>query len=150
MTMGQALQKVDRFFAAFNAQDDAGCREIIDEAERAGLDYRSPMGAMSTADEIMTNAIGPFWRAFPDGAVQTLATAETDDGLTIEHHYTGTHTGPLSMPDGTTVPPTGRAIAFDACTVVRSENGTIRSWHAYFDQMAMAVQLGLIPAPATT
>jgi predicted ester cyclase len=146
--MGQVLQKVERFFAAFNAQDEAGCRQIMEEAQRLGpIDYRAPVGALSTVDEIMAASVLPFWAAFPDGAVANSGGAETDGVVVLEHHFTGTHTGPLTMPDGTTVPATGRPIAFAACTVVRAEDGVIRSWHAYFDQMAMAAQLGLLGAP---
>jgi predicted ester cyclase len=145
--MGQALQKVELFFAAFNAQDEAGCRRVMEESQQAGpIDYRAPHGKLSTADEIMAIAVAPFWQAFPDGAVQTTGAAEANGVITLEHLFTGTHTGPLTMPGGPTVPPTGRSIVFEACTVVRTEDGVIRSWHAYFDQMAMAAQLGLVGA----
>jgi predicted ester cyclase len=51
------------------------------------------------------------------------------------------------MPDGE-VPATGRRLTFDACTVATVRDAAIRAWHGYYDQMAIAAQLGLIPAPA--
>jgi predicted ester cyclase len=95
----------------------------------------------------MDQVITPFWRAFPDGVIETVQVADDGDTAAVEHRYAGTHTGTLAMPDGE-VPPTGRRLTFDACTVATVRGTAIRAWHGYYDQMAIAAQLGLIPAPA--
>jgi predicted ester cyclase len=145
--MGPAAEAIEQFYAAFNAQDASGCRAVLDRAAAEGFEYRGPTGALTSPDEIMEQVITPFWRAFPDGAIETVQIADGGDTAAVEHRYTGTHTGPLPMPDGE-VPPTGRRLTFDACTVAAVRGSAIRFWHGYYDQMAIAAQLGLIPAPA--
>ena len=50
--------------------------------------------------------------AFPDCAITLDVSVEQGDTLADEWTLVGTHTGPLVMPDGTEVPPTGKRIEF--------------------------------------
>jgi predicted ester cyclase len=145
--MGPALQAIEQFYAHFNAQDADGCRAVLDRAAVDGFEYRGPTGTLTTPAEILDQVIKPFWRAFPDGVIETVRATDGGDTAAVEHRYSGTHTGPLATPDGE-VPPTGRRLTFDACTVATVRGTALRSWHGYYDQMAIAVQLGLIPTPA--
>lgn len=62
--------------------------------------------------------------------------------------YSGTHTGVLATPQGE-VTATGRTLKLALCDVVEIAAGRIVSIRAYYDQMAFAAQLGLLPKPAT-
>jgi predicted ester cyclase len=143
--MGPAVQVIEQFYAAFNAQDVDGCRAVLDRAAVDGFEYRGPTGALTSPDEILNDVIMPFWRAFPDGVIETVRVVDGGDTAAVEHTYAGTHTGPLVTPSGE-VPATGGRLTFDACTVVTVHGTAIRSWHGYYDQMAIAAQLGLLPA----
>ena len=57
----------------------------------------------------------------------------------------GTHTEPLTMPNGETVPPTGKKVRFRECDVVTVDGGLITSHRFYYDQMDVLGQLGLLP-----
>ena len=63
-----------------------------------------------------------------------------DEGIIV-----GTHTGPLNLPTGESLPPSGREVRVRSCDVARVENGEITSHHFYFDQMEFLGQLGLLP-----
>ena len=55
------------------------------------------------------------------------------------------HTGPLKMADGTEVPATGKSVEIRGCEVGRVVGGLIEELNLYYDLMAMAAQLGLLP-----
>jgi steroid delta-isomerase-like uncharacterized protein len=90
-----------------------------------------------------------FTQAFPDSRLEVNTLTEAGDRVVVEGVYTGTHTGPLASPQGT-VPPTGRTLALPYCEVFEVAAGRIASKHVYYDQMAFAAQLGLLPEPAGT
>jgi ketosteroid isomerase-like protein len=66
-----------------------------------------------------------------------------DEGFVV-----GTNTGPLALPTGRTLPPTGRQVRVRSCDVATVEDGLITSHRAYFDQLELLGQLGLLPEPA--
>ena len=87
---------------------------------------------------------------FPDCAVTIDVIVEQGDTIAGEWTWAGTHTGPLVLPDGTEVPPTGKRVEIKGMELVQVRDGKIAVHHAYWDNMAMAGQLGLLPGGATT
>ncbi len=87
--------------------------------------------------------------AFPDHAVTLDVIVEQGDTLAEEWTMTATHTGPLVMPDGTELPPTGKRIEIKGMNLVQLRDGKVAVFHMYYDNMAMAGQLGLLPEAAT-
>ena len=86
------------------------------------------------------------WRAvFPDIKGEIKAEMVNDDLGVVEILWVGTHSGPLVMPTGEIVSPTGKKITVPATswTVTRG-NKAIESRH-YLDVLTMLVQLGLLP-----
>jgi hypothetical protein len=53
-----------------------------------------------------------------------------------------THTGPLLLPDDTELTATGKRVEF-----VTARDGKIVVDNLYFDDLAVATQLGLVPHP---
>jgi len=89
-----------------------------------------------------------FWEAMPDVRYERLATHEAADVAVVEGFVAGTNTGQLSLPTGGTLPATGRQVRVRSCDVATVEAGVITSHHAYFDQVELLGQLGLLPEPA--
>ena len=56
----------------------------------------------------------------------------------------------MPLPDGTEVPPNGKRVEFKGMSLVPMRGGKIAAHHMYFDNMALAGQLGLMPGGATT
>jgi predicted ester cyclase len=59
--------------------------------------------------------------------------------------FVGTHTGPLVLPDGTELPPTGKRVEVKGMELVRVRDGKIVVDNLYYDNLAVAAQLGLLP-----
>ena len=87
--------------------------------------------------------LGRFATAFPDGRYELVAGHEAGSTAIDEGFFVGTHTGPLTGPDGQEIPPTDRKIRLHACDCATVEDGVITSHRFYYDQMALLEQLGL-------
>jgi uncharacterized protein (TIGR02246 family) len=98
-----------------------------------------------------------------DGAKQFLAIwteGVPDNEIAITHEYvcgpvvvqeavfSGTHTGPLMVPSGEVIPPTGRSVSASYVDIFEVEDDRIKSDRLYFDQLELLTQLGLVPDPA--
>ena len=75
---------------------------------------------------------------------------EQGDTIASEFTWVATHTGPLVMPDGTELPPTGKRVAAKGMELVQGRDGKLAVHHMYYDNMALAEQLGLLPDGAST
>jgi steroid delta-isomerase-like uncharacterized protein len=93
-----------------------------------------------------TNTILPIWKewaaAFPDSRATFEHETATDDTVTLELRWRGTHKGPLNLPSGN-VDPTGKTIDLRACQVIELAKGKARSIRHYFDMATMLRQLGI-------
>jgi predicted ester cyclase len=88
--------------------------------------------------------------AFPERHVTIDVIVEQGDTIASEFTWAATHTGPLVMPDGTEVPPTGKRVEAKGMELVQWRDGKLAVHHMYYDNMALAGQLGLLPGGATT
>jgi steroid delta-isomerase-like uncharacterized protein len=70
-----------------------------------------------------------------------------DHGGTVVAEWTwrATQTGPLPMPDGSVLPATGKTMEFPGVTIAELRDGQIVAARDYLDQLAMLMQLGLLP-----
>jgi steroid delta-isomerase-like uncharacterized protein len=140
--MATANQVVQRNMDAFNAKDmDAFIANQCPEVE-----FVLPGGITIRGRDEVRQQLQANWTAFPDGTVTCMGQVATGDGAATEILFTGTHTGPLSTPNGT-LPPTGRRISLRQASVHRIEDGLAASEHVYFDQVELMTQLGLSMAP---
>jgi predicted ester cyclase len=73
---------------------------------------------------------------------------EQGDLFADEWTFVGTHTGSFRLPDGSELPPTGKRVEIRGMEVVRLRDGKIVLNSLYYDTMAVAVQLGLVPESA--
>ena len=86
--------------------------------------------------------------AFPDRAMTVDVCVEQGDTIAAEWTFVGTNTGPLVMPDGTELPPTA-AVELKGMELVQLRDGKAAVDHVYWDNMAFAGQLGVLPEAAT-
>jgi ketosteroid isomerase-like protein len=93
-----------------------------------------------------------FVGSFTDRQFVPMNAHETADCAIDQGDFVGTHSEPLKLPDGQTVPPTGKQIRVRAADVATVREGRIVRHDFYFDQLDMLVQLGLmeVPTSATT
>lgn len=144
--MGQPRELMDRATAAVIAGDLEALRAIY-----------APDVVATTPDEGELHGIDRFieWNqsfvgSFTDRQYVPLHEHETAECAIDQGDFVGTHTEPLELPDGQTVPPTGKQIRMREADVATVREGRIVRHDFYFDQLDMLVQLGLVEAPAGT
>jgi predicted ester cyclase len=133
--MGQARDAMDRVTEAYFGNDwDAFGRIYAVDAIAITPDAGELKG---------TDAIVGWSRqmsdAFPD------ARYEADREFESGNVAIGKNTGPLHLPDGQTIPATGKSVRVRAVDIATVENGIITDHRFYFDQMEFLGQLGLAP-----
>jgi predicted ester cyclase len=94
-------------------------------------------------------ALREYWTqekaAFPDSNVEMIRSIGDGDVVMGEWTWSGTHRGPLNLPDGTQVAPTGNRVEASGAEVVRFRDGLVVEHNLYFDNLAAMTQLGLLP-----
>lgn len=87
-----------------------------------------------------------FFDAFPDAELEPVAKYEDGNTTIDEWIFRGTHTGPLALPDGETVPPTMKRVSVPGLDIETwDDDGVLIGDRAYFDQLDFLTQLGLVP-----
>jgi predicted ester cyclase len=82
--------------------------------------------------------------AFPDLAVALLDQLGEGDRVASRWQGSGTHSGPMSMPGGTALPPTGRHVSWEEIRIDRFADGRIvESWFIP-DRLGLMLALGAL------
>lgn len=139
--MGAARETIDRMTAAMVNHNLAALAAAYAEDAVA---VTPDEGELKGRDEIV-RYLGGFLSAIPDFTWEPLAEHESGDTSIDEGWVVGTNTGPLSLPDGSIMPATGRAIRVRGCDIATVADGVIVRHHFYYDQMELLTQLGLAP-----
>ncbi len=79
--------------------------------------------------------------AVPDARAVVERMCVDADTVIVEGRFVGTHSGPLTTPDGD-VAPTGASVDLRFADVSRVRDGKIVSYHTYYDQLGLLTQLG--------
>jgi predicted ester cyclase len=93
--------------------------------------------------EAFKAVIQVFPDAFPDIAFAVDTWIETNDTLVAEGRVQGTHTGPLTTPEGE-IPATGRRLDLPFADILQVRADKFSLLHVYFDRLEMMNQLRLI------
>ena len=89
--------------------------------------------------------------AFPGAQIVVDSLSVDGDRVTTEAEYRGCHSAALSLPDGTTVPPSGRTISFRLAMVGEVHDGLLVAQRSYWDNFDVYTQMGLLsPDNATS
>jgi steroid delta-isomerase-like uncharacterized protein len=100
-------------------------------------------GMEGTGVDAMVQYNDMFLKAFPDASHEIVARLEAMGAIVMEVNYRGTNTGPMVTPQGE-LPATGRSVVIRGCWILRTRDGKVASFHAYFDQMGFMQQLGVM------
>ena len=145
-----ATDLVRRYYAAINTRDWAAYDEIFTSdpeliapgSEDDGFFRLRGVDAIRGFDQIWATAADDF-------TVEPLDTVADPGGVVVlsRNRVAMTHTGTLHTPAGD-VPATGARIDTTYVGSFRLHDGRIESQQIYYDQMALALKLGLVPSPA--
>ena len=127
---------VRRYFGALSSGNvDAAVDLLADDGE-----FRTPMGAMNEKASIRFY-LGSFEDAFPKATYDLDYLVEERGTVAAEGVYRATHTGPMMLPDGTSLPGTGRNVSAPFVTMFEVADGLIMSHRPYWDLAAFMAQI---------
>lgn len=134
---------VERLTAEF--LNDANL-DVLDEIYAPDAIHHSPMGDLNIEARKMTRAA--LGMAIPDFHVDVVSLTANDEWVAVLYTFTGTFTGELPTPDGTTVPGNDAEIQLSIGSFFRfNEDGLIaESWEIY-DNLSLLTQMSMMPVP---
>lgn len=138
--MGQARDVMDRLTTAMAEKD----KETLGRCYATDAVVHTPDQGELHGRDAITGYFFELWDAMPDVRYEHLHKYDAGDVAIDEGTVAGTNTGPLVMPSGETLQPTGQQVRIRTCDVARVEEGEITSHHMYFDQVEFLAQLGLM------
>ena len=124
-----------------NNQDMAGAGSLC----TSDAVYVGP-GVRVQGSEAIAAYFAEATKGMSDLAVETSLVIEDGDVVVAEWTSRATNTGPLTMPDGTEIPPTGKTLELPVVTVATVRDGKFATMRDYFDTADIARQLGLMPS----
>jgi predicted ester cyclase len=131
---------------AFDSLTDAMNRHDLDAiADGYGQQVvvNSPDGTFE-GRQAATAYLESFLGAFPDLTVNVWSKVTSGDLVCDEWTLTGTNTGPLPLPDGSTLPATGKRVELRGCDIAALEDGQVISHRLYYDNVDFLTQLGIM------
>ncbi len=87
--------------------------------------------------------------ACPDATYTVGNFVEQGDSFADEWTFEGTQTGPLQLPGGGQLPPTGPRVEIKGMDLVQVRDAKIVVDNLYYANMAVLVQLGFVPQGVT-
>jgi steroid delta-isomerase-like uncharacterized protein len=136
--MSSAREIAERYFRSI----EQGKVDAAVELVAPGAEFTNPLGAVPAPDGVRAMLAG-YVTAFPDHRFEIKQALESGEDVALEGDYVGTHTGPLGLPDGQSVPATGRPVRAPFVTIFRVRGGRIVSHRSYWDLAGFLRQLGL-------
>ncbi len=144
--MSEHRSLLDRYVERYNAGDLDGVMDLYaDDAVQ-----HMPDGVFEGRAAIRERLAHEL-AACPDVQFGFVTYVEQGDAFADEWFFIGTQTGALVLPDGSELPPTGKRIEMHGMEYVKVRDGKIVVDNLYYDNLAIAAQVGLVagPAPAT-
>ena len=139
----QTLAVVGQVFAAFAAHDLRAFRDLLHPD--VVLQVGGGPATITGADAVVA-AVSVTTQAIPDLRVTVISAFAQGPPAAAEVVQEGTHTGAAVLPDGTPVPPSGRAVRLPECVVFRVHDGKVVRMAPYVDMLDSLRQLGVLPA----
>ena len=144
MSVEENLRVIEKATKALNDRD-------LDTFERLHLnsvlqrDPQNPQGIKGP--KAIRASLEPFLKAFPDIRFATETQFGAGDWVTQLGHMRGTHTGPLEIQGGQSIPATNKPVQLSVAMISKLEGGKFAEINLYFDQASLMAQLGLLPPP---
>ena len=101
--------------------------------------------------EARIQAAQAWKRAFPDERGTITGVYTSGDTVAIEVTWEGTHSGPITTPDGQELPASNKRVAVKSVQIIEVEDGRMKALRHYFDLMTLLQEIGAIDhaKPAT-
>jgi steroid delta-isomerase-like uncharacterized protein len=141
--MSANQQLLDRYVERYNAGDLDGVMDLYAEDAVQLM----PEGLFE-GREAIRERLARDLEACPDIAWTVESFVEQGDSFSDEWSFVATQTGPFKLPDGTELPPSGKQVALRGMEFVQLRDGKIVVDNLYYDNLAVMVQLGLVPEAA--
>ncbi len=138
--MGAAREHAEHFLDLWNNGDFDTLRTGMAD----DLVWVSPQWAVLNGSEAILKRYRADLTAFPDRRIQVSKWVEEGDTVVAEYEWSGTHTGPFSMADGSELAPTGQRITCTCVDVYEVRDGKTVTHHTYFDQLPIMMQAGVV------
>jgi predicted ester cyclase len=134
---------LDLYVARYNAGELDGVMELYaDDAVQ-----NMPDGCFAGRHAIRERLVQEL-NAFSEVEHTVRSYVEQGDAFCDEWTFAGTHTAPLLLPDGRELPPTGKRVEIKGMEYCAMRGGKLIVNTLYYDNLAVAAQLGLLPEPA--
>ena len=127
---------------AFNARDFAA----VDAVHHPDMiAFITGLAVPVYGSEAHAAAMHQFLRSFPDMHVNTPYPIQfgSGDWISVVTRATGTFTGEMTLPDGTVIPPTGKAFDVEFGQTSKWDGDRLIWISAFWDSALQAKQLGL-------
>jgi steroid delta-isomerase-like uncharacterized protein len=132
---------LDRYVERYNDGDLDAVMDLYAEDAVQGM----PDGVFNGRSAIHERLAREL-EAIPDVTHTVVSFVEQGAAFADEWTFVGTHTGPFLLPNGTVLAPTGRRVEVRGMEIVRvGPDGKIVVNNLYYDNLAVAVQLGILP-----
>jgi steroid delta-isomerase-like uncharacterized protein len=133
-----AAEAAKRDFDALQKRDPDAMKAAY--AEHAVVDF-VPLGLVLRGNEELRRFFFELFAAVPDLETTYDIVATSGDAAVVEYHMRGTHLGSFQGVDAT-----GKHLELRGCDVMHVEGDLIVRNTAYYDGMAFARQIGMMPA----
>jgi steroid delta-isomerase-like uncharacterized protein len=143
-TVSAYRRLLERYVELYNAGDLDACMELYAEDAVQRMHDGTFAGRSAIRERLARDLT-----ACPDATYTVGSFVEQGDSFADEWTFAGTQTGPLSLPDGTQLPPTGKRLEIKGMELVQVRDGKIVIDNLYYDAMAVLAQVGLLPQGAT-
>jgi steroid delta-isomerase-like uncharacterized protein len=143
-TMGAYRELLDRYIERYNARDIEAVGDLYAEDAIRSMPDGTFEGRSSIRERLASELA-----VFPDVIYTVSSFIEEGDSFADEWTIVGTNTGPLTLANGTELPPSGKKVEIRGMEFVQVRDGKIVIHNLYHDNMAVMAQLGLVPQGAT-
>lgn len=144
MASAEVLRKnAERFMReVFNEHDLDAARQLLAD----DFEDQTPPPGIEPTKEGFVKGMEMLFNTFPDLSAELHDMIVSGDRVAVRASIRGTQTGEMPMPDGSSVPPTGRGVDIEGIDIIHAndEGLAVRHWGIY-DQPRMMQQLGLMP-----
>ena len=134
---------LDLYVARYNAGNLDGVMDLYSEDAVQNMPDGSFAGRTAIRDRLAQEL-----DAFSDVNHIVRNFVEQGEAFCDEWTFTGTHTAPLLLPDGRELAATGMRVEIRGMEYCLMRNGKLIVNTLYYDNLAVAAQLGLVPEPA--
>src|SRR6266545_4687420 len=131
---------LDRYVELYNAGDLDGVMDLYAEDAVQNMPDGTFEGRNTIRERLAQELNG-----FTEVNHTVRSFIEEGDAFADEWTFAGTHTRPFPLPDGTDLPPTGKRVEVAGMEFVQVRDGKVVINTLYYDNLAVAVQLGVVP-----